>query len=81
MAHTVIVHVTNADPFVAEIEEIPNPRDNFLQCTNPRLRDGKPLHYVDEDVMSLIFPWHRISFLEIMPSDTEREEVDLFFRD
>jgi hypothetical protein len=81
MAHTVIVHISNADPFVAEIDEIPKPRDNFLQCSNPRARDGKTLHYVDEDAMSLIFPWHRISFVEIMPSEADREEVEAFFRE
>jgi hypothetical protein len=81
MPHTVIVHVTNADPFVAEIEDIPEPADNFLHCTNARLRDGKALHYVDEDAMSLIFPWHRISLLEIMPSEGERDDIDAFFRE
>lgn len=81
MPHTVIVHITSADPFVAEIEEMPEPGDNFLKCSNPRSRDGKSLHYVDEDAASLIFPWHRISFVEIMPSEAEREEVEAFFRE
>ena len=81
MAHTVIVHIANADPFVAEIAEIPDSRDNFLKCANPRGRDGKTLHYVEEDAVSLLFPWHRISFVEIMPSEAEREEVEAFFRE
>jgi len=81
MPHTVIVHISNADPFVAEIEEMPDPRDNFLQCSNPRGRDGRALHYVEEDAVTLIFPWHRISFVEIMPSEAEREEVEAFFRE
>jgi len=81
MPHTVIVHITNADPFVAEIDEIPDSQDNFLKCTNPRARDGKALRYVEEDAMTLIFPWHRISFVEVMPSEAEREEVEAFFRE
>ncbi|UCC62644.1 MAG: hypothetical protein JSV36_18105 [Anaerolineae bacterium] len=81
MPHTVIVHITNADPFVAEIDEIPDSRDNFLKCTNPRARDGKALRYVEEDAMTLIFPWHRISFVEVMPSESEREELEAFFRE
>ena len=81
MQHTVIVHISNADPFVAEIDEIPDSQDNFLKCTNARARDGKALHYVDEDAVNLIFPWHRISFVEIMPSEAEREEVETFFRE
>ncbi|OQY22620.1 MAG: hypothetical protein B6I34_05685 [Anaerolineaceae bacterium 4572_32.1] len=81
MAYTVVVHIANADPFLAEIEEVPEPQDNFLQCSNPRSRDGKSLHYVDEEAVSLIFPWHRVSFVEIMPSEAEREEVETFFRE
>jgi hypothetical protein len=81
MPHTVIVHIANADPIVAEVEEIPDSRDNFLQCSNPRARDGKTLHYVEEDAVTLLFPWHRISFVEIMPSEAEREDVDAFFRE
>ena len=81
MQHTVIVHISNADPFVAEIDELPDSRDNFLKCTNPRARDGKALHFIDEDAVNLIFPWHRISFVEIMPSEAEREEVETFFRE
>jgi hypothetical protein len=81
MSHTVIVHIANADPFVAEIDEIPDSQDNFLQCSNLRARDGKSLHYVEEDSISVLFPWHRISFVEIMPSEAEREEVETFFRE
>jgi len=39
------------------------------------------LRYVEEDAMTLIFPWHRISFVEVMPSEAEREEVEAFFRE
>ena len=41
MAITVIVHVMNTDPVVAEINEIPDPSSAFLVCSNPRGRDGK----------------------------------------
>ncbi|MCR4408098.1 MAG: hypothetical protein NUW24_14465 [Anaerolineae bacterium] len=81
MPHTVIVHIENADPFVADVDELPDPKDQFFTCTNPRLRDGKPLHYVTEEALSFIFPWHRISFIEIMPAEGEREEVEAFFRE
>jgi hypothetical protein len=30
---------------------------------------------------SIIFPWHRISFIEIMASEEERREVVEFFRE
>jgi hypothetical protein len=81
MAITVIVHVVGAEPFVAEIEEIPDPTAQIITCTNPRQRNGKQLSYVEADATRVIFPWHRISFLETLPSEQDDEEVESFFRD
>ena len=79
MATTVIVHVMGEDPFVAEMEELPQPSDQSLTLLNPRRRDNKPLHYLERETISVIFPLHRINFVEITPSQ-DTEEVDLFFR-
>ncbi len=81
MAITVIVHVMNAEAFVGEIEEIPQPTANFITCTNPRGRDGKPLKYIEAEATRVIFPWHRISFLETLPSEEDQEQIESFFRD
>lgn len=77
---TVIVHITNEDPVVCEIDDLPGTSDQTLQIHNPRLRDGKDVHYVDEDVTSLIIPWWRINFIQILPSH-DVEEVIGFVRD
>jgi len=79
MATTVIVHVMGEDPFVAEVEELPQPGDQSLTLLNPRQRDNKPLHYLERETISMILPLHRINFVEITPSQ-DTEEVDLFFR-
>jgi hypothetical protein len=76
----IIVHVMNADPFVAEVEELPSPSDQSITVMNPRSRDNKPLRYLEDQALSVIFPWHRISFIEVMPDEEARGEVDLFFR-
>jgi len=47
---------------------------------NPRARNNKPLHYVEDQTISVIFLWHRISFIEVRPDEESRGEVDLFFR-
>jgi hypothetical protein len=39
MAITVLIHIANADPVMAEVEELPSPNDQFVLCTNPRARD------------------------------------------
>ncbi len=81
MAITVIVHVLNADAVMAEIEELPDPMANFVVCTNPRTRDGKPIVYIEREATRVIFPWHRISFLETMPSEEDQVQIESFFRD
>lgn len=77
---TVIVHVANEDPIVCEIEGMPNPQDQTLTINNPRLRDGKDVHYVNEDVSTLVLPWHRINFVQIMPS-ADAEDIIGFVRE
>ncbi len=80
MAYTVLIHLANEDPILAELDELPDPRHQTLIINNPRLRDGKDLHYVQPEVQTLIFPWTRITFIEVMPTD-EEEEVFSFIRD
>ncbi|MEW6231582.1 MAG: hypothetical protein AB1566_04595 [Chloroflexota bacterium] len=82
MRRTVIVHLIGAeDLMVAELDDLPKPTDMTLTVTNPRKRDGKPLPYVTAGATSLILPWHRISFVEVMMSEAERREAVEFFRE
>jgi hypothetical protein len=77
----VVVHIHNEDPFVAEIEDIPEPRDNFLVLRNPRKRDGKALTFVTNGATSFIYPWSRISFVEVMDEAKSQDSVVGFFRE
>jgi hypothetical protein len=81
MAKVVIIHVAGEDPILAEIEEMPKPTDQFLEFTNPRRRDGKSIPYVTAGAKSFLFPWHRLSFVELMTTEAEREDVIEFFRE
>ncbi|PID86733.1 MAG: hypothetical protein CSA11_07635 [Chloroflexi bacterium] len=65
---SVIVHVANEDPIVCEIENLPEPQDTLVLIHNPRRRDGMDLHYLNEDVNSVIFPLHRINFIQVLPT-------------
>ena len=67
--HTVLIHFSNEDPIMAEMEEMPKPADLFVTCTGIRRPDGKKIHYVTPEAATFIFPWHRISFIEILPSE------------
>ena len=75
MALTVIIHINNEDAVVGEIEALPAPTDVSVHVQNPRLKDGKDLHYLDADVTAVIWPMHRISFLEIVPSEGDEEVI------
>jgi hypothetical protein len=76
---SVIVHINNEDAVVCEMEELPDPSSFFLIVHNPRLRDGSDLHYLDENVTSMLVPLHRVNFVQIMPS-AETEDVIGFVR-
>ena len=80
MSTTVIVHIRNAEPMLAEIEEMPQLTDTLLKLSNPRQRDGKDLVFLEHNVVNVYWPWAEISFLEIMPGDTS-EDVVSFIRE
>ncbi len=79
MAHTIVLHLNNEEAVVGEIEEIPAPTDTLLVINNPRRMDGKDLHYLSEDVVTVIWPVSRLNFLEILPS--KEEEIISFVRE
>ena len=80
MARTVILHIVGEEPVIGEMEQEPQPSDNFIQVTNLRKRDGKEVHYLSPGVQSVLFPWGRITFVEFMVDEEERGKVIDFFR-
>lgn len=75
MAITVLIHVSNEDPVVGEIEELPAPTDNSITVNNPRRRDGKDLAYIEGNVVTVVWPLHRINFIEVMPTADEEKLI------
>jgi hypothetical protein len=80
MAITVLLHLTGEDPVVGEIDELPAPTDATVTLNNPRRRDGKDLPYVQGNVVTVIWPVHRINFIEVMPT-AEEEKLIGFVRE
>ena len=80
MSTTVIVHIRNAEPMVAEIEEMPDLQDTLLKLNNTRQRDGKDLIFLEHNVVTVYWPWAEISFMEIIPGETA-DEVVSFIRE
>jgi hypothetical protein len=44
---------------------------------NPRYRDGKDVSYVMEDVTTILFPWHRVTFVELLPSKEDERIIGI----
>ena len=75
MAYTILIHILNEEPIVGEVEDLPSPTDTSLRVQNPRKRDGKDILSLQSDVTSVILPWSRISFIEVLPSGGEDEII------
>jgi hypothetical protein len=80
MAVTVLVHLSGEDAIVGEVEELPAPSDVSITINNPRRRDGKDLAYVQGNVVTVIWPMHRINFIEVLPT-VEEERLIGFVRE
>jgi hypothetical protein len=77
---TVIVHINNEDPIMGEVEELPQPSDQIIMLKNPRKKDGKDVHYLEPNVNLVIWPFHRITFIELI-QDVEEDEIISFVRE
>jgi hypothetical protein len=80
MAYSVLLHIPGDLPVLGEVEELPKPTDTVLILSNPRQRDGKDLHYLEANVVKVIFPLERISMVEILESQ-EEEKIIGFVRE
>jgi hypothetical protein len=80
MTYTLFVHLVSERPFVGDAEELPQAGDQVLICNNPRRRGGKDVDSFLPEVVTVMIPWHRISFVEVIPSET-REDVVTFVRE
>lgn len=75
MAYSVMIHITNEEPIVAEMETLPSGNDTVFMAMNPRQRDGKDLRYLAQNVTQVIWPISRLTFLEILPTGEEEKVV------
>ena len=80
MPFTIVLHIQNTDPVVGEVEEIPTPTDNLVVLRNPRRMDGKDLHFLNENVVTVIWPVERLNFIEVL-SGEEQEDIIGFVRE
>ena len=80
MSYTLVIHVSNEESVVAEIDDLPDQDATLITVKNPRRMDGKDLHYLNEDVVTVIWPLNRINFIEVLPTK-EEDEIFGFVRE
>ena len=72
---SILIHISNEEPVLGEVETLPSPVDQLIKVKNPRSRDGKDLRYLQANVTEMILPLSRITFIEIVPGDQEEEII------
>jgi hypothetical protein len=75
MPHTVILHLPGEPSVIGEVEELPKPTDLIITVNSPRQKDGKDLHYLEPNVIQVIWPMHRISVIEVLPGEDEEQII------
>ena len=75
MAYSVILHIAGEPSVVGEIEELPKNTDTIITLSNPRLRDGKDVHYIEPNVTKVIWPLAKVALIEILESEEEENLI------
>ena len=75
MLRNTVLHITNEQPLLADLFELPSPTDVALRLTNLRSLDGKRPIFVDDSKSVFLFPYHRVSFIEIPPQAVAGTEL------
>ena len=75
MPYSIIIHPTGEEPIIGEVEELPKPTDILVTLNSPRRLDGKELHYLAENVLTVIWPIQRLNFIEVLPTKAEEEII------
>jgi hypothetical protein len=77
---TVIIHVSNEDPVMGEIDSLPGPTDNIVALKNPRRKDGKDLKTIEANVSIVLYPIAKLNYIEVISSESD-EEIITFVRE
>lgn len=75
MAYSVILHVAGESSILGEIEDLPKSTDTIIIVSNPRLRDGKDIHYLEHNVVKVIWPIDKLTLIEILESEEEESLI------
>ena len=75
MIRNVVVHLSNEQPLLTDLYDLPAATDAGLLCTNLRSIDGKRPIFIDQIENSFFFPYHVVRFIEIPSGALERHHA------
>ena len=75
MIRNAVLHIANEQPLIADLFEMPGPTDLGLRLTNLRALDGKKPIFIDDMKSVFLFPYHRITFIEIPAPSVARSDL------
>ena len=75
MPYSIILHIAGEPSVVGEVEELPKNTDTIITVNNPRLRDGKDVHYLEPNVTKVIWSLSKIALIEILESEEEENLI------
>jgi hypothetical protein len=75
VAHTIVVHISNSEPVVGEVDELPALNATLIMMHNPRKLDGKDLHYLTDNSTIVYWPLDKINFIEVLGGEVEEEII------
>jgi hypothetical protein len=75
MAYSVILHIAGESSILGEIDELPKSTDTIVTVSNPRMRDGKDIHYLEHNVVKVIWPINKLTLIEILESEEEESLI------
>ena len=75
MAYSVILHIVGESSILGEVEELPKSTDTIIVVSNPRMRDGKDIHYLEHNVVKVIWPLAKVTLIEILESEEEENLI------
>jgi hypothetical protein len=77
---SLLLHISNSEPIKVDVDDIPDPKDVVIIGKNPRERSDKELTIFDEGVVTVIFPIHRINYIQVLPNPDDEVEFPMPFR-
>lgn len=80
MSLRIQVHIVGEDPIVLDVEELPDPNHSYVIGMNPQRRDLSEVHYINNEVDTIIIPMHRITLIQVLPSEID-DSIETFVRE